>query len=61
MNINDSKTQVYAATSKMTKKVFALENDRFVFENLNLIFFFFDSATFLEGSSLLCVEGNEMR
>ena len=32
--------QVYAATPKMTKKVFALENDRFVFENLNLNFFF---------------------
>ena len=42
--------KVYAATSKMTKKVFALENDRFVLENLN----FFDNATFLEGSSLLC-------
>ena len=52
--------QVYAAaTSKMTKKVFALENDRFVFENLDLKFF--DSATFLEGISLLCTEGNEMR
>ena len=43
----------------MTKKVFALENDRFVFENLDLKFF--DSATFLEGISLLCTEGNEMR
>ena len=51
--------QVYAATPKMTKKVFALENDRFVFENLDLKFF--DSATFLEGINLLCTEGNEMR
>ena len=43
----------------MTKKVFALENDRFVSENMDLKFF--DSATFLEGISLLCTEGNEMR
>ena len=51
--------QVYAATSKMTKKVFALENDRFVFENLNLNFLivqhFWREAAY-------CVEqGNEMR
>ena len=31
--------QVYAATSKMTKKVFEIENDRYVTMNSNLKFF----------------------
>ena len=31
--------QVYAATSKMTKKVFEIENDRYIVTNSNLKFF----------------------